>query len=50
LLDPYGASDPAEFVAVCTEAFFEQARDMAQAHPALYGALQRFYRLDPAAW
>ncbi|MCM2327761.1 MAG: zinc-dependent peptidase [Lysobacter sp.] len=50
LLDPYAATDPAEFFAVCSEVFFEQPGRMAAGHPALYGELSRFYRVDPRAW
>ena len=50
LLDDYGAVSPAEFFAVVTEAFFEQARDLAQQHPALYAEFSRYYGLDPASW
>ncbi len=50
LLDPYAATDPAEFFAVVSEHFFEQAAALAAAHPALYAELARFYRTDPAAW
>lgn len=50
LIDPYAATDPAEFFAVCTEVFFEQPHHMAAEHPALYGELSRFYRVDPLSW
>ena len=49
-LDPYGASAPAEYFAVATEAFFEQPRALADEAPAVYGELARLYRLNPAAW
>ncbi len=49
-LDPYGASDPAEFFAVVTEAFFEQPADLAQAHRDIYEELRGFYRIDPLSW
>ena len=50
LLDPYGATDPAEFFAVASEVFFEQAAAMAAQHPALYQELRRFYCVDPLTW
>ena len=50
LIDPYGAEDPVEFFAVCTETFFELPEQLAARHPQLYAALSRLYRLDPAAW
>jgi Mlc titration factor MtfA (ptsG expression regulator) len=50
LINPYGATNPGEFFAVASEVFFEQAREMAWRHPALYAELSGFYGVDPAAW
>jgi Mlc titration factor MtfA (ptsG expression regulator) len=50
VLDVYGAEDPAEFFAVATEAFFEDARRLQSHHAELYAALSDYYCLDPAAW
>ncbi len=50
LLDTYGASNPAEFFAVATEAFFERPRALRRRHPRLYDELQRFFRQDPALY
>jgi Mlc titration factor MtfA (ptsG expression regulator) len=50
LLDSYGATDPAEFFAVITEAFFERPRALRKLHPALFAQLQRFYRQDPTTY
>jgi Mlc titration factor MtfA (ptsG expression regulator) len=50
LFSDYGATDPAEFFAVISEVFFEQPKQMAQEHPALYRELAAFYRLDPLSW
>lgn len=50
LLDPYGASNPAEFFAVATETFFAKPQEMAELHPALFELLQRYYRVDPRLW
>lgn len=50
LLDPYGASDPAEFFAVASECFFERAEALAQAHPQLFAELGAYYRCDPRQW
>jgi len=50
LLDPYGASDPAEFFAVATECFFDAPRAMQHEHPGLYKLYRDYYRQDPAAW
>ncbi len=49
LIDPYGATNPAEFFAVVTEIFFERPIDLRAEHPELYEQLQRFYCQDPAA-
>ncbi len=50
VLNPYGATHPAEFFAVATEAFFERSAALRQRHPELYRELQRYYQLDPAEW
>lgn len=50
VLDPYGATSPAEFFAVATETFFECAPALREEHPALYAELRQFYGLDPATW
>jgi Mlc titration factor MtfA (ptsG expression regulator) len=49
-LDAYGATNPAEFFAVVTEAFFEKPRALQAKHAALYAELAEFYRQDPATW
>jgi MtfA peptidase len=49
-LDPYAASEPAEFFAVVTEAFFQQPRELEQQHAGLYEQLRKYYRVDPARW
>jgi len=49
-LDPYGATEPAEFFAVLTEAFFQQPDHLKQEQPEVFEALQGFYRLDPATF
>ena len=50
LIDAYGATDPAEFFAVSSELFFERPLDLAHQHPALYGLLSDYYRLNPLNW
>ena len=50
VIDDYGASNPAEFFAVVTEAFFEQAPALAAEAPEVYRELAELYRLDPAQW
>jgi MtfA peptidase len=49
VLDSYGATNPAEFFAVATEAFFEKPHQLRAHNAALYTELSRFYRLDPAS-
>jgi len=49
LLDPYGATNEAEFFAVATECFFEQPVEMARRHARLYELLRDYYHQDPAA-
>ncbi|MGM0769150.1 MAG: zinc-dependent peptidase [Pseudomonadota bacterium] len=46
-LDPYGATEPAEFFAVLTEAFYQQPQHLKNEQPEVYEALCGFYRLDP---
>lgn len=48
VLDDYGATEPAEFFAVATEAFFEKPLALRRKHPELYAELAAFYRQDPA--
>jgi hypothetical protein len=50
LLDQYGATNPAEFFAVITEAFFERPRALKKKHRALYAQLERFYKQDPTTY
>ena len=50
LLDHYGATDPAEFFAVATEAFYEQPQQMANLHPQLFEQLKKYYAADPRDW
>ena len=50
VLDPYGTTNPAEYFAVATEAFFEKPRQVQKKHPELYAALKGFYLMDPAQW
>jgi MtfA peptidase len=50
LIDPYGATDPAEFFAVVTETFFERPRALRRKHPRLYELFSAFYRQNPAAF
>jgi len=47
LLDTYGATNPAEFFAVSTEAFFERPCALRAHHPKLYAELQGYFQQDP---
>lgn len=46
-LDPYGATEPAEFFAVLTETFFQQPGHLFEKQPQVYETLCGFYRIDP---
>lgn len=50
VIDAYGASDPAEFFAVVTEAFFERPQALAAEAPEVYRELAHLYRLHPLSW
>jgi Mlc titration factor MtfA (ptsG expression regulator) len=50
VLDPYAATEPAEFFAVVTEVFFERPGPLLAEHPGLYEQLKSYYRLDPVTW
>ncbi|MEJ7845564.1 MAG: M90 family metallopeptidase [Acidimicrobiales bacterium] len=49
LLRTYAATNPAEFFAVATEAFFDKPVELEADVAELYGVLRDFYRQDPAA-
>ena len=46
----YGATNPAEFFAVTTEAFFCDPISLEKAHRKLYDLFVMFYKVDPALW
>jgi Mlc titration factor MtfA (ptsG expression regulator) len=48
VLREYGATNPGEFFAVATEAFFGRALDFRDHEPELHRPLVAFYRQDPA--
>ena len=48
-LRDYAATNPGEFFAVATEAFFTAPEKFSAAEPELYDVLRAFYRQDPAA-
>ncbi|MBL8889090.1 MAG: zinc-dependent peptidase [Planctomycetaceae bacterium] len=47
LLDPYAATNSAEFFAVACEYFFEEPSAMREHHQELYEMLAKFYHFDP---
>ena len=48
-LQSYGATNPSEFFAVATEAFFDVPVALEQREPKLYEVLRDFFKQDPAA-
>lgn len=48
-LNPYAATDPAEFFAVMSEAFFTRPAVVHRDFRSAYGELVEFYRQDPAS-
>jgi len=50
VIDPYGAHDPVEFLAVAVEAFFEAPLALRRRHRELYTLLAHYFLQDPAAW
>jgi Mlc titration factor MtfA (ptsG expression regulator) len=50
VIDDYGAEEPAEFLAVAVEAFFESSLALRARHREVYEALRDYFRQDPAAW
>ncbi|MFQ3192803.1 MAG: Mlc titration factor MtfA (ptsG expression regulator) [Paraglaciecola sp.] len=50
LFDYYGATEPAEFFAVASEVFFEQAQRFHDEYPILYQQLKQYYKVDPINW
>ncbi len=50
VLDSYATTNPAEFFAVATEAFFEKPKKLKKEEPQLYELLKEYYNLDPATW
>lgn len=50
LLDPYAATNPAEFFAVATECFFEKPAALHADSPSLYLLLRDYFQLDPQQW
>ena len=50
VIDPYGATNPAEYFATATEAFFEKPKVLARKRPELFDELKSYYAVDPRAW
>jgi Mlc titration factor MtfA (ptsG expression regulator) len=50
VMDHYGATNPAEFFAVATEAFFEKPKQLYLKHQELYEELRLYYQADPRQW
>ena len=50
MIEPYAATDPAEFFAVCSELFFARPQELADQHTALFSALRFYYRINPVSW
>jgi Mlc titration factor MtfA (ptsG expression regulator) len=50
LISDYGATNPAEFFAVVTEVFFEQAEALSRQHPELFRVLRDYFAVDPREW
>ncbi|MFB9861694.1 M90 family metallopeptidase [Rufibacter immobilis] len=46
-INPYGATNEAEFFAVSTEYFFEKPGQLSEKHPRLYAMLTRIFRQNP---
>lgn len=47
-INPYGATNSAEFLAVVAEYFFERPDLLQQKHPDLYALLTKIFKQDPA--
>lgn len=50
LLDYYGATNRAEFLAVATETFFELPQQMERRHGDLFRLLAAYFKVDPRQW
>lgn len=48
-INPYAATNEAEFLAVASEYFFEKPDQLQDKHPELYALLSRIFAQDPAA-
>lgn len=50
VIDPYGATNPAEFFAVATETFYEKPKQLNEHYPKVYEQLKGYYQVDPIQW
>ncbi len=50
VIDPYGATNPAEFFAVATETFYEKPKQLKKHYPEVYEQLRKYYHVDPIQW
>jgi len=50
VIDDYGATNPAEFFATATEAFFEKPDQFLDKMPEMYQELKIYYNVDPREW
>ena len=50
VIDPYGATNPAEFFAVATETFYEKPKQLIEHYPEVYEQLRSYYCVDPLEW
>jgi len=50
VIDPYGATNPAEFFAVLTETFYEKPSQLKKSYPKVYDQLCRYYQVNPLEW
>jgi Mlc titration factor MtfA (ptsG expression regulator) len=48
-INPYGLTNEAEFLAVASEYFFEEPKQLKDKHPELYAQLSRIFHQDPSA-
>jgi MtfA peptidase len=47
-IDPYGATNEAEFFAVVSEYFFDRPKLLKEKHPELYELLEKIFCRQPA--
>ena len=50
VIDPYGATNPAEFFAVLTETFYEKPSQLKKSYPKVYDQLCSYYQVNPLEW